>query len=152
MCVYVQVRSGANPLGCPHFVLTIRRHILTHITIPLCSVVFDRSCNTCRGVEYKHSGTKTQLCCGRRGVWEAGLSVAGDLAGYIGLVRAMRLMCIVLSTLLTLLLLLLYSFVDVSSPLRICFNVLRTRDLLLLGGMLFWFCMSAWSVWSYLFP
>ena len=29
------------------------------------------------------------------GVWEAGLSVAGDLVGYIGLVRVMRLMCIV---------------------------------------------------------
>ena len=44
------------------------------------------------------------------GVWEAGLSVAGGLVGYIGLLRVMTLICIVPSTLLILLLLLLYSF------------------------------------------
>ena len=46
------------------------------------------------------------------GVWEAGLLVAGDLVGYIGLVRVMKLMCIVLSTLLTLHLLQSSFFVD----------------------------------------
>ena len=60
------------------------------------------------------------------------------VGGCIGPVKEMRLMCIVLSTLLTLLLLLLYSFVDVSSLLRMCLRVSGTRDLLLLGGMLFW--------------
>ena len=72
------------------------------------------------------------------GFWEAGLLVAGVLAGYIGLVEVMRLMCIVLSTLLIPLLLLLYSFVHASSLLRICLKVFGVGVLLSLGGMLFW--------------
>ena len=72
------------------------------------------------------------------GVWEAGLSVAGDLVGYIGLVRVMRLMCIVPSTLLIPLSLLLYSLVDASSLLRMCSRVSGIRVFLSGGGMLFW--------------
>ena len=72
------------------------------------------------------------------GGWEAGLSVAGDLVGYIGPVRVMKWMCIVLSTLLTLLLLLLYSFVGALSLLRMYSKVLGVGVLLSLGGMLFW--------------
>ena len=70
------------------------------------------------------------------GVWEAGLLVAGDLVGYIGLVRVMKLMCIVLSTMLILLSLLLYSFVDASSLLRMYSKVFGVGVLLSLGGML----------------
>ena len=55
-------------------------------------------------------------------------------------------MCIVLSTLLTLLLLLLYSFVDVSSLLRMCLRVSGTRKLLLLDGMLFFVAGSLYVV------
>ena len=71
------------------------------------------------------------------GVWEAELLVAVVLVGCIGSVMGIRLMCIVLSPFSTLLLLLLYSFVDVSSLLRMCIRVSGTKDLLLLDGMLF---------------
>ena len=71
------------------------------------------------------------------GVWEAELLVVRALAGYIGLVMVMMLMCTALSTLLTPLFLLYYSFVGVLSPLRMFLRVSGVRGSLRLGGMLY---------------
>ena len=71
------------------------------------------------------------------GVLEAGLLVAGDLAGYIGFVRVMKLMCIALSTLFIPLFLLCFSFVGVLSPWRMFLKVSGVRGSLSLGGMLY---------------
>ena len=71
------------------------------------------------------------------GVWVVEQMVAVVLAGCIGSVMGIRLMCIVLRTLSTLLLLLLYSFVVVLSLVRMCLRVSGTKDLVLLDGMLY---------------
>ena len=70
--------------------------------------------------------------------WEAGLSAAGDLVGFSGLVRVIRLMCIMPSTLLIPLLLLLYSFVGASSLLRMFLRVFGVGVSLSLGGLGYW--------------
>ena len=70
------------------------------------------------------------------GVWEAELLVARARAGYIVLAKVMRLMFIALNSLLTPLFLLCYSFVDVSSLLRMFSMVFGVRGFLSLGGML----------------
>ena len=70
------------------------------------------------------------------GVWEAELLVARARAGYIVFAKVMRLISIVLNFLSTPLFLLCYSFVGVSSLLRMFSRVFGVRGLLSLGGML----------------